>query len=89
MTAFKGCLKRRTRKAPGFDSSCRKFANLSTRNKTIIIGDTTHDYDVALQLGLRPVMFTSGHNSKEKLEALGTPCANNYKELLELIISLK
>lgn len=55
------------------------------RSKTVMIGDTKHDYEVASALGLHPIMFTSGHNSKKVLEPLGTEMIETYDEILPLL----
>lgn len=58
------------------------------RSKTIMIGDTEHDYEVCEKLGLFPVMFSGGHNSKTKLLKLTPNVVSNYDELYELIRKL-
>lgn len=37
-------------------------------SKTLYIGDTVHDYDVANSLGIDVVLTTRGHNSRRRLE---------------------
>jgi phosphoglycolate phosphatase len=53
--------------------------------QSVMIGDTMHDYEVAIELGMTPIMYTSGHNSKERLEKTGAKTVNNYKELYKLL----
>ena len=53
-----------------------------------MIGDTEHDYEVCEKLGLFPVMFSGGHNSKTKLLKLTPNVVSNYDELYELISKL-
>ncbi|ERP39330.1 HAD family hydrolase [Chitinivibrio alkaliphilus] len=35
--------------------------------KTVLLGDTVHDYEVACDLGISAVLTTKGHNSRERL----------------------
>jgi phosphoglycolate phosphatase len=47
------------------------------------VGDTTHDYELAVQGKLTPIMYTMGHQSAELLD-IRTSCAlqfNSFKEL--------
>ncbi len=35
--------------------------------KTVLIGDTDHDYDVACEMGIDCILISNGHQSKERL----------------------
>ena len=50
-----------------------------------IIGDTTHDYEVANALGCECVLVCQGHQSKERLQKTGAPVLNNLWELKDFI----
>ncbi len=52
------------------------------REKTLLIGDTVHDFEVASELGVKTVLLASGHQSKEKLVRCGVPVLNSLSELL-------
>ena len=56
-------------------------------DETIMVGDTLHDYEVANNLGIKPILYCSGHNSKEFLEkgSNGTKIIASHDELLDLI----
>jgi len=42
-------------------------------HRTVMIGDTSHDAEVARTLGIDCLLLTSGHHSPERLSALGHP----------------
>jgi len=43
------------------------------RATAVMVGDTTHDYDVARELGIESVLISAGHQSSDRLEATGAP----------------
>lgn len=49
-------------------------------NETIMIGDTYHDYEVANELGLKPIMYSHGHNSKKVLEKTHAQIVDSFDE---------
>lgn len=52
---------------------------------TLFIGDTTHDYDVAMDLGATPVIVASGHNSRKQLEDYGVKWViDNVEEIFDI-----
>ena len=53
--------------------------------RAVLVGDTTHDADVAAQLGCDCVLITTGHNSLEKLSRTQNPVASNLSEVLALL----
>lgn len=50
--------------------SGKRLLSLSSidRKKTILIGDTDHDYDVAKQLGVNSLLIADGHQSYDRLK---------------------
>jgi phosphoglycolate phosphatase len=48
--------------------------------KILLIGDTTHDYEVACQLGADCLLLPAGHQSKEKLLAVGAKVCDGFEE---------
>ncbi len=58
-------------------------------SETVMIGDTYHDYDVANALGFGCILFTKGHNSKERLLKIGVKTFDDYSELFNIIKSTK
>ena len=55
-------------------------------DKMMMIGDTTHDFEVAQAIGVDCVLFTGGHQSKERLLSCGTPVVENLTDLLSIIL---
>lgn len=55
-------------------------------DKTVLIGDTVHDYEVAAALGIDCILIANGHQHKHTLFKCGIPVINNIKELLGAII---
>ncbi len=51
--------------------------------KTLLIGDTVHDCEVAKEIGAQSVLLASGHQSKEKLLSCNVPVFNSLTELIE------
>lgn len=57
-------------------------------DKTVMIGDTDHDLEVAEALGIHCVLIANGHQSKDRLLKIHKPThvLNDVTELLELIL---
>lgn len=49
---------------------------------TLMVGDTTHDFETARALGIDCLLMAAGHNSRPRLEACGVPVVGNLEELL-------
>jgi phosphoglycolate phosphatase len=52
--------------------------------QTLIIGDTTHDYEVARALGIDCILLENGHHSGQRLKNCGVSVFQNLSELMEL-----
>ena len=52
---------------------------------TLMIGDTYHDYEVAKDLGLTPILVTFGHNSENVLKTLNVALIKNFSDIKNLI----
>jgi phosphoglycolate phosphatase len=50
--------------------------------KVLMIGDTTHDYETAMALGADCVLYSGGHQSREKLERCGCPVIDNIGDVV-------
>lgn len=48
----------------------------------LLIGDTTHDFEVAQALGARCLLMTGGHQSEARLRACGCPVVHTLKEVV-------
>jgi phosphoglycolate phosphatase len=49
--------------------------------KTLMIGDTIHDYEVAQAIGCSCLLIANGHQSKRRLSGTGTPVLENLNEI--------
>lgn len=52
-----------------------------TPGETLLIGDTTHDAEVAQAMGVDCVLVPCGHNSRARLEKCGVPLVENLGAL--------
>ena len=53
-------------------------------HKTLLIGDTTHDYDVANAIGCQCVLIANGHQSKNRLLHTGARVLDNLEEIKDV-----
>jgi len=63
----------------------RKQINISNAN-IIIIGDSSHDFDVAQALGVECILFSGGHYSKERLEKNNCLIIDKHSELKNILL---
>jgi phosphoglycolate phosphatase len=50
-----------------------------------LVGDTTHDAEVADKMGINCILVADGHMSRNRLAATGKPVVNNLMEIKKLI----
>jgi len=55
-------------------------------HKIVIIGDTTHDFEVAQALGIDCILIASGHHSFSKLKSVNKIVLNQLSDLKEFIV---
>jgi phosphoglycolate phosphatase len=53
--------------------------------KAVLIGDTTHDFEVAEALGCKCLLIANGHQTYERLKLTGAAVKRNLKSIVELI----
>jgi phosphoglycolate phosphatase len=53
--------------------------------KAVLIGDTTHDFEVAEVLGCKCLLIANGHQTYDRLKLTGAPVKRNLKSIIELI----
>lgn len=51
--------------------------------EVLLVGDTTHDFEVAQALGVECVLIAGGHHSREKLDSTGAPVKHSLRELFQ------
>lgn len=73
--------------AGGKIESARSFMRRKrySPDKTLMVGDTLHDGEVAKALGVRCVLIARGHQSYRRLISSGYPVLKNLKELIDII----
>ena len=54
-------------------------------SEVLLIGDTTHDHEVAEELGCECLLLVGGHMSEERLAACGRPVADDMEAVLAYI----
>jgi phosphoglycolate phosphatase len=63
------------------DAGRKLLKNLHVSGKDILlIGDTTHDFEVSRELGADCLLLAAGHQSRERLEACGAKVCNDLNE---------
>lgn len=65
--------------AHGKIESGRNWMKHTGRNSEdlVMVGDTAHDYEVAMALGATCILVSYGHSSRDKLEKCGCPIADS------------
>jgi phosphoglycolate phosphatase len=53
------------------------------KDKTWIIGDTIHDFEVAEKLGVKCILIADGHQSEERLKSTGSVVISELNDLKE------
>jgi len=54
------------------------------KGRTIMIGDTEHDFEVSQALGIPCILLADGHHSRERLEKTGAPVLDGLHTIAEL-----
>lgn len=69
------------------DAGRKLLKNLSIKGEEILlIGDTTHDYEVACKLGADCVLLPAGHQSRERLIAAGAKVCDSLSQAFASLI---
>lgn len=63
----------------------KNWVNKTSPKKALFIGDTVHDYETATAMGVDCILIANGHQSKERLLAVGVPVLNSAADLIKLI----
>jgi phosphoglycolate phosphatase len=58
--------------------------NAVSPDEVLVIGDTTHDYEVAQQIGCRCILVADGHQTAERLKATGALVVGSLIDLLSV-----
>ena len=54
--------------------------------RAVMLGDTTHDWEVAQALGVRCVLQSGGHQPPDVLRRTGAPVASGLREAVPMIL---
>ena len=69
--------------ASKLDNGIKWIKELNINPKQVLmIGDTLHDYEVAYEMGIDCILFSGGHQSKEKLEQENISVISSHFELI-------
>lgn len=72
------------------DAGRKLLENLAVNGeKLLLIGDTTHDYEVACQMGCDSILLPLGHQSKERLAACGANVCDSLEEAFKTLFQCK
>ena len=63
----------------------KSFAEKIKPQKSLVIGDTTHDYETSLAMNADCVLFTGGHMNCKTLEGCGCPLFDSFDELPDIL----
>lgn len=63
----------------------RAYMRRAKPEKALFIGDTLHDFEVATALGADCMLFSGGHQSRERLERCGVPVLDVLAEVIEYL----
>lgn len=61
--------------------------NRINRDKAVLIGDTTHDYEVSRVMGVHCILIASGHHSKLRLQNTGGSVLESHRDLESFLFS--
>jgi phosphoglycolate phosphatase len=57
-------------------------------DRTLLVGDTLHDCEVARALGCGCVLFTGGHQNRSRLEGCGVPLVDRLEDVVKCLPSV-
>ena len=56
--------------------------------RAVLLGDTTHDFEIARLVGADCILVAAGHHPRHKLEACGVPVVDSLEEAALLLLPL-
>jgi phosphoglycolate phosphatase len=62
-----------------------KIRSNGSAGNILLIGDTTHDYEVAREINSDCILLSHGHQDEERLLKLGIPVAADFNELNNIL----
>ncbi len=70
--------------AEGKEAQARRWLEgvRADRSRTVLVGDTAHDGEIARQLGVACWLLPGGHHDRARLEACGVPVLDSLEAIL-------
>jgi len=65
----------------------KAWAEREKPKKALLIGDTTHDFEVACEIGVDCVLVARGHHGKKRLLACNCPVFNDLSEVRKYVFN--
>lgn len=62
-----------------------KIRSNGSAGKILLIGDTSHDYEVAKEINSECILISQGHQDEERLLKLNVPVVKDFNELKNLL----
>jgi phosphoglycolate phosphatase len=56
------------------------------KDRVCLVGDTVHDYEVAVDTGIPCILIANGHQSYRRLKKLGCPVVKNLGQFHEMLV---
>ena len=53
-----------------------------------MVGDTVHDHEVAIKMGVDCALLDYGHNNRLRLEHTGCTVFSNIKQLIKFLVDV-
>ena len=54
--------------------------------RAVMLGDTTHDFEIAREIGADCILVAAGHHSRERLERCGVPVVDRLSDCLPFLL---
>lgn len=71
--------------AVGKSALARAWLTAHPGDRAVLLGDTTHDFEVARDMGIDCILVAAGHHSYGRLAACGVPVVHSLAEVLPLL----
>ena len=71
--------------AYGKNALAARWCQVHPTAKVVLLGDTTHDYEVACRMGVDCILVAAGHHDEARLRACGVPVVKDLFEAAELL----
>ena len=66
---------------------CRSYVDSHPNERFILVGDSTHDHESAIEAGIDCALVLSGHMNRQELSKCGCPLFDSARDFAEYVIS--